>query len=87
MGNMAKICIAIKYHRRCFLIILFVTGFFQPSHNTKREAKNFSSLKRLENTAGRREGGKMLLTQFLFLCKLGIFCPTKPGIMKSSFLF
>ena len=30
----------------CFLIILFVTRFFQPSHNTKREARDFIALNR-----------------------------------------
>ena len=32
--------------------------FFQPSHNTKREASDFTELKRLKNTACRRESVK-----------------------------
>ena len=48
----------VKCHKQCFAIILFVTRFFQPSHNTKREARDFSALKRLKNTAGRRASGK-----------------------------
>ena len=48
----------VKCRIRCFLVILFVTRFFQPSHNIKREARTFSALKRLENTAGRREDGE-----------------------------
>ena len=60
-GNLTKLCInstATGQLSQCFLIILFITRIFQPSHNTKRKAKAFSALKRLKNTAGRRESGK-----------------------------
>ena len=40
---------------QCFLIISFVTRFFQPSPNRKGEARDFSTLKILKNTAGGRE--------------------------------
>ena len=41
----------VKCHTQCFLILL-VTRFSQPSHNIKREVRDFSGLKRLKNTAG-----------------------------------
>ena len=59
-GNLAKICIISTADdqrsnvTQCFFIILFVTHFNQLSHKTKREAKDFSALKRRKNTAGER---------------------------------
>ena len=69
------------------LIILLVTRFFQPSHNTKRETRDFSAVKSTKILLAEDQVGKLLSTQFMFLCKLGIFCRTKPDIMKSTFLF
>ena len=72
-----------------FFIILFVTHFNQLSHTTKREAKDFSALKRGKNTAVERASGKNVVTvvDLVFvLCKIGIFRLVKPGIMKSTFL-
>ena len=44
-------------HAKYFLIILFITRFFQPSHYTKRKARSFIALNRHKNTAGGRECG------------------------------
>ena len=92
-GNLAKICIILTATgqqsnvTQGFLIILFISRFFPCCHYTKREARHSSAQKGLRNTTMEKKVGKMLLTQFLFLCKLAIFCCAKPGIMKSTFLF
>ena len=64
-GNVAKFCIIstatgqLSSVTPCSFIILFVTCFSQPSRKLKREARDFSALKRvILNTAGRRESGK-----------------------------
>ena len=73
---------------QCFLIILFITRIFQPSHNTKRKAKAFSALKRLKNTAGRRESGKDVVDPvFAFMQIRDILLHEARFNMKSTFLF
>ena len=53
---------------QCFPIILFITRFFQPSHNTKREVRGFSAVKRHKNTAGRKASGKNVVDPgFVFM--------------------
>ena len=43
---------------------MIVNRLFQASYNTKREARDFSKLKRLKNTAGGIEIGKNVVDQF-----------------------